>query len=202
MSNFYLDILKDRLYTFKANSVERRSCQTALYEILTVIVHTIAPILVFTAEEIWQNMPRTKDLPESVHLSLWPYDKILSIDKDLEDRWHRISNFRDVVLKALEEKRSSGIIGSSLEAKVAIYAGTDEEYNFLKRYENNLPEILIVSQVEVGRQLPPQEAVTDQRYKDVSIAISKADGVKCVRCWNYSLSVDDNQICKKCQKAL
>jgi isoleucyl-tRNA synthetase len=206
MSNFYLDVLKDRLYTFKKDSLGRRSGQTAIYEVLKSLVTAIAPALVFSAEEIWQHMPRTKDMPKSVHLSPWPEDRDLRIEKELGARWEELRQIRDVVLKVLEAKRVSGIIGSSLEAKVLLYIESDSAYLSLKRYETNLTELFIVSQAELKRDRPPEDAVKDEKVSGVSVIVVKAEGKKCSRCWNYSLSVDDNKdypmACSRCQKVL
>jgi len=204
MSNFYLDILKDKLYTFKADSLERRSSQSAMYEIIKGIDKAIAPIMVFTAEEIWQNMPKTKEMPESVHLSLWTQQKDLKVDKALEARWQALMKIRDCVLKVLEEKRTSGIIGSSLEAKIAIYAQANDPYLLLKEYEDLLPEIFIVSQVTLtSGKSDSKDAFRDEALPDIYVVVDKADGNKCMRCWNYSLSVGSDKehpkVCQRCK---
>ncbi|MFH1867564.1 MAG: isoleucine--tRNA ligase [Candidatus Omnitrophota bacterium] len=206
MSNFYLDILKDRLYTSKSDSLHRRSAQTAMHEVLKTLVAAIAPIMIFTAEEIWQNMPKLKNMPESVHLNLWPNPDSLKIDKDLEVKWQEIGNFRDTVLKLLEENRASGIIGSSLEAKVIIYTEGDEARSSLKGDEKLLQDIFIVSQVEIRSQRPPDKAAKYENMPQISIIIEKAEGEKCGRCWNYSTSVGESgdypDICHRCNLVL
>ena len=207
MSNFYLDVLKDRLYTFKSDSPGRRSCQRAIYEILKVLTAAIAPIMVFTAEEIWQNMPRTKDMPESIHLSLWPDIEKLRIDKGLEARWQKLIKIREMALKVLEAERTSGIINGSLEAKVILYAESDQAYSLLKDYQDQLQSIFIVSQVELKREKAPSEAYGDEKAPEVSVIVKRADGEKCARCWNYSLSVGKDKdypkdLCQRCQKVV
>ncbi|MFC1807831.1 isoleucine--tRNA ligase [Candidatus Omnitrophota bacterium] len=206
MSNFYLDILKDRLYTFKSDSIDRRSCQSAMHEVLKSIVNAIAPILVFTAEEIWQNMPKGKDAPESAHLSLWPQVAELRSDKELEARWQELMNIRDAVLKTLEDKRTSGIIGSSLEAKVLLYAKDNNTFDLLKNYENILCELFITSQAVVSKDGLPEGALKDDKAPGLAIVIERAQGKKCARCWNYSESVGEDtnysDICHRCKKTV
>ena len=186
MSNFYLDILKDRLYTFRAGSKARRSGQTALYKILSVLTRQMAPIIPFTAEEIWGYF--NKD--NSVHLADWPKVEDGLIDAELEARWQRLIQLREEVLKALEEKRIAKLIGSPLEAKVALVTASREEYEFLNKYSAILRYIFIVSQVEVLKG--------DKK----DIRISKADGKKCSRCWNWSVLVGEDKshptLCERC----
>ncbi|NQT89634.1 MAG: isoleucine--tRNA ligase [Candidatus Omnitrophica bacterium] len=201
MSNFYLDVVKDRLYISKSDSLERRSCQTAMHEILKVIINAIAPILVFTAEEMWQNMPRDKQMPESVHLSAWPDAESLKSDKALEAKWQGFIEIRDAVLKVLELKRGSGIIGSSLEAKVIIYTESDEIYASLKDYEQQLSALFIVSQALLLKEKAPADALGSEDLSGVFVKVDKADGEKCPRCWNYSPSVTKD-VCQRCQEAL
>ena len=206
MSNFYLDIIKDVLYTFKKDSAQRRSCQSAMYEILTMIVTIIAPILSFTAEEIFQSMPKEKDSPESVHLLLWPDKANLKTDELLEGKYEKIKKIRDVVLKMLEAKRTSGIIGSSLEAKVTLYIQSDEIYSFVESFNKDLPALFIVSQAEVKKDKALPDALSDEMMPDLFVLVEKADGEKCDRCWNYSITTGKNsdypKACQRCQDAL
>ena len=188
LSNFYLDILKDRLYTFKKEGLPRRSAQTAMHEILTVLVKAVAPLLPFTACEIWQYMPESSKL-DSVHLSDWPQAKNKFIDDELENKWYNLIQFRVKVLKVLEEKRAGGEIGSSLEAELAI--GITRENSFLKDFEKNLSEVFIVSNVYLEEAQEPY------------LRVSKAKGKKCPRCWNYfqdKSAIAD--LCPKCVLAL
>jgi isoleucyl-tRNA synthetase len=186
MSSFYLDILKDRLYTFGQTSKGRRSAQTALYKILDVLVRVLAPLIPFTAEEIWQHFKGKG----SVHLSDWPVLEEEAIDAELENRWEKLRELREEVLKALEEKRIAKIIGSSLEAKITLYIKDDLEYNFLTQYLKELPFIFIVSQVKIER--------ADKR----AVEVTNADGRKCERCWNWDEFVGADkvhpQLCKRC----
>jgi len=207
LSMHYLDMVKGRLYTFAADSIERRAAQTTIYEILNVLVRVIAPILVFTAEETWERMPKQKEENSfsSVHLLDWPKINSVFAQEDLE-RFHEDveTELKSVIVlipdvaKALEEKRSLGIIGSSFDAKINLLTNSEERYKFLTSLKADLCEIFKVSQVDIAldKNLP----------KDISIEVSKAGGTKCVRCWNYSLSVGQDKshplICISCLKAI
>jgi len=189
MSSFYLDILKDRLYTFAKTSKERRSSQTALFKILDTLVRLLAPLIPFTAEEIWKSFKGR----DSVHLSDWPKLDKAAIDPALEDRWLQLRRLREKALKAIEEKRIAKILGSSLEAKIILYVKDDLEYNLLNQYLKNLPSLFIVSQVELKK-------VKEKPANDIEVI--KADGKKCSRCWNWSAFVGTDKIhttlCKRC----
>ena len=191
LSNFYLDILKDRLYTFKKDGLPRRSAQSAMYEILLVLVKVIAPILPFTADEVWQRLLKDGEI-KSVHLSEWPELNYRYIDDELENKWYNLTQFRTRVLKAIEEQRAAGEIGSSLDAELVI--GIAGENNFLKDFEEILPDIFIVS------------AVSLEDAAESYVRVSRAKGKKCPRCWNYSQKINENDrypdVCPKCIKAL
>ena len=206
MSNFYMDMVKDILYTFRSDSARRRSCQSALYEILNIIAKVIAPVMVFTSEEIWQNMPKRKDMPQSVHLSLLPDITGLKRESALESRYEKLRKIRDAVLKVLEAKRVSGIIKSSLEAKVRLYAESEEVHGFLAEHESNLPALFIVSQVELYKRKQSPDAVAVDDLPDILIEVGKAEGEKCDRCWNFSKSTGSSQdypsTCQRCQEVL
>ncbi|SHE37281.1 Isoleucyl-tRNA synthetase [Caldanaerobius fijiensis DSM 17918] len=193
MSNFYLDIIKDRLYTYKPDSTGRRSAQTAIYIILDKLVKMIAPILTFTAEEIWKFMREIgPDKYESVQMCDWPVYEDRYNDEELEKRWNFLISFRDEVTKALEEARVNKVIGHSLNAQVDIYPD-ESEYELLKRYEDQLSTIFIVSKVVLHQ---PMEG-TDRK-----VVVSTAPGEKCERCWMYSETVGQNPehptICARC----
>ncbi len=187
MSSFYLDILKDRLYTFGRASKARRSAQTALYQILDALVRELAPLIPFTAEEIWRHFKGTG----SVHLSDWPEVDEKAVDADLEKNWQKLRQLRESVLKELEEKRIAKVIGSPLDAKIILYIKDDLEYNLLSKYLNDLPSLFIVSQVEL------------KKAEERKIAVDKADGKKCSRCWNWNDSVGSDSahptLCKRCR---
>lgn len=200
MSSFYLDILKDRLYIFGTKSLERRSAQTALFEILNLIVKMMAPLMPFTTEEVWQSL-YNKEGFSSVHLSDWPRLERLRgfYDEALINKWDRLQQLRADVLKELERKREAGLIGSSLEAKVGLYI-TDESLKSICTGTAQLSQIFIVSQVYF-QDIPPKDWVCGERTK-AYIKVQKADGKKCQRCWNYSEYVGSDSIypdlCKRC----
>ncbi len=200
LSAFYLDIVKDRLYTWSSNSRERRSTQTALWHILATLTKIISPILVFTSEEILQALPYKED--ESVQFCSWPDLNREYLDTQLEKRWEGLLMIRQEVYKALEIARNSGIIGDSLEARVEIYP-KDENYDLINSYRDLLSTLLIVSQVEVFRGAAPSQAFTGE---EVAVLVSKAKGTKCERCWNYSETVGEYNshptICSKCVKVI
>lgn len=195
VSSFYLDVLKDRLYTFKKDSFQRRSAQTIIFIILDSLTKMLAPILSFTSEEVWQNYEGLRQ-NESVHLAAWPeYANKCWINESLDKKWNALIEVREKVLKALEEKRAQNIIGSPLEAKVVLSVKDAGLRKMLKENVQLLPTILIVSQADVDDKVPSGS--------EVNVAIHKADGKKCQRCWNYSVTVgqDKNhpEICKKCK---
>ena len=180
LSSLYFDIIKDRLYTTAPKSLERRSAQTALYEIVVRIAKLIAPLLVFTADEIWENIPGTKAEAESVHLTLFPtYNESLH-DEALLARYERLFQIRDVVMKSLEEARSAKLIGAALEAKVTISADA-ETRTFLESFGSDLRFYFIVSGTEL------------KDGTELSVEVAKADGEKCERCWNYTTDVGVNE---------
>lgn len=193
MSNFYLDIIKDRLYTAKPDSVERKSAQTAMYEILNSLVKILAPMTCFTAEEIWKFMPhKAEETAESVMLTNYPEVNPQYENKELEGKWDRIIKLKEVVAKKLEEARAEKIIGHSLNAKVVISA-EGEEYKFLNDNKDLLMTVFIVSGLEI------KEAQSD-------IKVEIAEGEKCERCWMYSSTVGEDKenptICHRCSEAL
>ncbi len=190
LSARYFDIIKDRLYIFAPTSLERRSAQTALYEIADKLARLLAPILSFTADEAFENLPHQK--LASVHLAEFPKLTGANNSQLLSD-WERIFSIRDEVLKALEDARAEKKIGSSLEAKV-ILTVDKETTRFLLPFYEDLRYIFIVSQVEVHEG----DAQT--------VEIQKADGAKCERCWNYSTKVGESEkyptVCERCVDAL
>jgi isoleucyl-tRNA synthetase len=196
LSSFYLDILKDRLYTHGTHSTSRRSAQTALWMILDAFTRLLAPILPFTAEEVFEAMEEgraAKRRAESVHILLFPKYEPMHDRQDLVDEWEKLQAVRESVLKALEDVRQSGKIGNSLEARVRLMAGK-ELAPLLRRHEADLRYIFIVSHVDV------QESPADGGALEVEVMA--AAGQKCERCWNYSLEVgkdaDFSTVCERC----
>lgn len=212
LSSFYLDIIKDRLYTAFADSDERRAAQTVLYQILNDLVKLIAPVLSFTAEEIWQHLREIKKGEESVFLAPWPEVNESYIDRDLEKKWDNILKIRKDVLKALEIKRGEGFIGNSLEAQVNIYTEDKEVYDYLISFEEPLETLFIVSKTDIVRGKEEKglssDAYTGVEFPDIKVLITRAPGKKCERCWCYSETVGEDQkypaicICKKCSKVM
>ena len=184
LSNFYLDILKDRLYVEKADSESRRAAQTVIYNILRSMTLYLAPVLSFTAEEIWGYLPHsTKDDAESVFFNKMPEKSGVSADEAFMEKWEKIDELRDIVNKALEEARGQKLIGKSLEAKVTLNCGRDW-YDFAKSVEGDLVSAFIVSAV----------AVEKSEFDGVDVKVEVAPGEKCERCWIHSDTVG------KCEK--
>jgi isoleucyl-tRNA synthetase len=197
LSAFYFDVLKDRLYTSAPKNLGRRSAQTAIHRIAGALVRLIAPVLVFTAEEVWKYMPRDASDPESVHMTVFPSAEVLedAIDQEGAQKWERLLAVREEVLKSLEPARAEKLISSGLEAGVTLSADSDLS-NLLLEYRETLPRLFIVSQVEV------RNGSTD----GLQVAVARAQGKKCERCWNYSIHVGESAeyptVCERCVAAL
>ena len=201
MSNFYLDVLKDRLYVEKSDSLSRRAAQTTIYLILDSLLRLLCPILAFTTEEIWQCMPhRSRDNKDAVLLNDMPNEHEINVDDEFNKTWDILGLIREDVKKVLEVARKDKIIGSSLEAKVIIYCnGT--KYDLLVPLKESLKEIFIVSAVEIEKS--GEGKFTGEKSTDITITVEKAAGEKCERCWSYSEDVSDNEkICNRCRKIL
>ncbi len=198
MSNFYLDIIKDRLYCEEPKSEIRRSAQTAMYIILSALARLVAPIIPFTADEIWHYIPHCKeDNGESVFLNDMPKPVDIKISEEFEKKWEFIYKLRDDVKKALEIKRADKVIGSSLEADVTLTAD-GELYDEVKAVEAELPAVFIVSKVSVIKG----DGENKGEVTGVSIDIKHAEGGKCERCWTYSDYVgscaEHPTLCERC----
>ena len=203
MSNYYLDVIKDRLYCDKAGSLSRRSAQTAIYKILSAIARLVAPILSFTADEIWGFMPHTEgDVPDSIFLNDMPVKSGLKADSAFTEKWALISAVREDAKKALELKRADKVIGASLEASVTIYS--DTMLDAVKALTDELKTALIVSEVKAETGADKGEFKGD--LEGVSFTVSKAQGEKCERCWSYDHSVgqdpDHPTLCARCCKSI
>jgi isoleucyl-tRNA synthetase len=197
MSSFYLDILKDRLYTFRSDSPERRAAQWVLGEVLSAITRLMAPVMSFTAEEIWGHM---KDRPKkSVFLSRLPEADGRFHDEGLERRWARLIAVRDEALKALEIRRQERFIGNSLEARLLLYP-SEEDMELLSGYRDFLPTLFIVSQAELRGE--GEGSYRSEFVEGLSIDVERAEGLKCQRCWNWSTAVGTISnapgICERC----
>ena len=192
LSNFYLDILKDRLYVEKADSESRRAAQTVIYNILRSMTLYLAPVISFTAEEIWGYMPRgEKDDSESVFFNKMPEKSGVFADEAFMEKWEKIDELRDIVNKALEEARGQKLIGKSLEAKVTLNCGRDW-YDFAKSVESDLVSAFIVSAVDVEKS----------EFDGVDVKVEVAPGEKCERCWTHSDTVgkcaEHPTLCARC----
>jgi isoleucyl-tRNA synthetase len=196
LSAVYFDVLKDRLYTAAAKSKARRCAQTALYRLLNALVRLVAPIMSFTAEEVWSHM----NGPESVHMAYFPEPLELTAGIGEQSRkraanWDRLMEVRDSVLKSLESARNSKLIGAPLEARVRLSAGPGL-YPLLEEYVRELPSLLIVSQVDLQRV----------ETEELGVEIARANGEKCERCWKYLESVGSDPefptVCAPCAAAV
>lgn len=202
MSNFYFDVLKDRLYTSAPNSATRRAAQTVLYKVLDALTLVLTPILAFTCDEIWKAMPHAAGRdPRSPLFNDIPQPEYIAADADFMAKWDRIHRIREDVQKALELARKDKTIGKSLEAKVTLYAA-GELHDFLQSVESQLPEIFITSAVA----LSDGEGDFTGEVEGLSVSVSKADGEKCERCWKYDETVGQNAehptLCAHCAAAL
>ena len=199
MSNFYLDIIKDRLYTYKVESKERRAAQYTMYKILSALVRILAPMTCFTAEEIWKYMPHSKnENTESVMLDFYPVVNEKWENKELAEKWEKIIAYKELVAKKLEEARAEKIIGHSLNSKVTLYAKT-AEYEFLKANQELLMTVFIISDLQI-------EQDNRSEGEKVGVKVEMAEGEKCERCWMYSTTVGQDKenptICKRCSENL
>jgi isoleucyl-tRNA synthetase len=198
LSALYIDVLKDRLYTAAPRSKARRSGQTALYRVHYALTRLSAPILAFTMEEVWGYTAKPAGAPGSVHMALLPEPEELTSGFSNAQRanlvhWDKLMALREPVLKALEEARQAKLIGKSLEAAVRITVPADD-FGVLQAHAAALPELFIVSQVEL------------QRGETVQVAVELALGEKCERCWKYSKAVGEDErfptVCDTCSAAL
>jgi len=218
MSAFYLDILKDRLYTFRSDSPERRAGQWVMHQIVSVMTRLMAPVLSFTAEEIWGFMPGKKE--ESVFLSPFPVADERFFDRALEGRWAVLIALRDEVNKAIEIKRQERFLGNSLEANVILYVAEGGRLQgLLKDYSDFLTTLFIVSHSEIRTGTAPEgtykgevslegdeKGIVQVQPEAVSVLVERAPGKKCERCWNWSGAVgafgDAPELCHRCYNTL
>ncbi|MFC2158726.1 isoleucine--tRNA ligase [Acidobacteriota bacterium] len=195
LSSYYLDVLKDRLYCSSKNEAIRRSAQTALFHLLEGTLILMAPVLPFTTEEAWEAMPDYKGKEESIHLKLFPLFDGEWLDETTFSEWEKLEGVRDKVLKELELAREEKRIGNSLEARVILDA-SDDEKEFLLRFEPELASLFIVSSVEIRAK----------SGGELSVVVETAPGGKCERCWNISTYVGSNpeyaEFCDRCEQVL
>ena len=206
LSAFYADIVKDRLYTYAPNSIGRRSAQTAFWRICEALARLLAPIMSFTCDEVWQHLSAIEARSESVHLATFPTaadifgsTSAAAADATQEQEWTALRNIRDQVLKALEEARNQKQIGKSLEAQLRVTA-SDPAFALLERHKDDLRYLFIVSQVRLER------SASGNGTGGLTVEVSKADGEKCERCWNYSTHVGEDReyptVCERCSAVL
>ncbi len=201
MGGFYLDVIKDRQYTTQADGLPRRSCQTALYHIAEAMSRWLAPILSFTADEIWQHVPGKRS--ESVFLETW-YEGLFVLDpQDRLDRgfWERVLAVRVAIAPHLEAGRKAGVIGSSLDAEVDLYC-EEKRFDILARLEDELRFVLITSYARVHplSQRPADAAATE--LEGLAVRVTPSEHAKCVRCWHHREDVgadpDHPELCGRC----
>jgi len=208
LSSFYLDILKDRLYTFPAQHPARRSAQTVLHRLVRDLVRLIAPVTCFTAEEVWQELEalagRERWADSSVHAQRFPEALEVPQDEALLRRWERLTQIRDEVNKALEQARQAGRIGTSLEARVVIETSSADLAQFLQSFGDDLRFLLITSEVAF-EPLGPQ-AFRSTEVPGLGVEVQVAAGRKCERCWHYTSDVGHDsawpEICARCSDAV
>lgn len=195
LSSFYLDVIKDRLYVELPNSHKRRSAQTTLYLLLKDILRVLAPIMVHTSEEAWQYLPGDKEI--SVHLEDWPSKISVRLSDEEIKMWEYFFKVREEVNKRLDESRQNKIIGNSLEAKLSLVIPR-EVYNFLTRFNGDLKELLLVSEIEL--------LSSNDGEGSVEVNIIPLEYNKCQRCWVYSPTVGKNErypdLCERCVEVM
>jgi isoleucyl-tRNA synthetase len=206
LSAFYVDVIKDRLYTFAPDSLGRRAAQTALWRIGEALARLLAPIMSFTCDEAWQHLPKIDSRAASVHMAKFPTaEDILGSasvpkeDPQQKSDWTTLLSIRDQVLKPLEEARAQNQIGKSLEARVQLTA-SDPLYSVLERHKEDLRYLFIVSQATLER------GVSGNGTGSLQVEVSRAAGEKCERCWNYSTRVGEDPtyptVCERCAPVL
>jgi len=202
ISSFYLDALKDVLYIYAPGSLERRSAQTAMFEVLDKLARLMAPVIAFTSDEVWGHMD-FPGRPESVHMSDWPCARDLSLwrDEGLESKWRKILGMRDKVMKLIENKREKGAIGSSLEVMLTLHADDDNMKRFLNENVSLFPQVFRVSQVYLLDT--PDADMENTEDALLKIGVKKAEGAKCPRCWNFSEITGEDErfpeLCERCR---
>ncbi len=206
LSAIYFDVLKDRLYTSAPKSLARRSAQTALWRLGEALVRLLAPVMSFTAEEIWGFLPVVNGRPESVHVTLFPRPEELTgkipdgFDASaVESDWDTLLVVRNEALKALETARAEKKIGGGLEAQLHV-AAPEQLFPVLERYRDQLRYLFIVSDVVL------EKSAASNGDKGLTIAVNRAPGEKCERCWNYSIHVGEDKtyptVCERCSAVL
>lgn len=205
LSAFYLDIVKDRLYTAGKKSLSRRACQSVMHEILQTLVRILVPVMPHQAEDIWQNTPECqKDGMISILLSDWPKAKTEWENEELDSEFSKLLKVREIVTKAIEPLRNSEnkVVGSSLEADVLIECGANAAIDeaMLKKYEKDLKDLFIVSHAYVSAHAG-FNSINEYEEDGIKVSVQKAEGEKCQRCWKYR-NLDKDGVCDDCKKAI
>jgi isoleucyl-tRNA synthetase len=208
LSSFYLDILKDRLYTFPPRHPARRSAQTALYRLATELARLIAPVLCFTAEDVWQELQAIAGgerwSTSSVHAEQFPAALEVPEDTALLERWERLIGLREEVNKALELARSDGKIGGGLEADVVLQPPDDDTRDFLESFGDAKHFLFITSRFAVGEA--GADAFRSNEIEGLAVEVRKAAGSKCERCWHFTDDVGNDadwpEICGRCSASV
>ena len=198
LSSFYLDIVKDRLYTAGKKSLSRRACQTVLFENLMALVRILAPVMPHQAEDIWQNIPEVqRGGLISILLSDWPVVNEKWNAPELEEEFGKILKSREVVSRAIEPLRADKKVGSSLEVAVWIKA---DDASILEANKTDLADIYIVSQAALTDSAP-SDVLNEYSEDGYTVWVTKAQGEKCVRCWKYR-SLNEDGVCEDCLEAI
>ena len=206
MSNFYLDVIKDRLYCDGAESVSRRSAQTTIYMILDAMMRLLAPLLSFTSNEVWQDMPHGKGA-DARHVMLNDMPKAdgkYRLSAEAELRWSNLLRIRDDVNKALELARAEKAVGKPLDAKVTLYVGEDAKAAWASVEGADLAELCIVSELEVSAE--PVEGWAGESVQGLTVKVEPSALPKCPRCWTHSAGIGTDgkhpELCPRCAKAV
>ena len=201
LSSFYLDIVKDRLYTKGKKSLSRRACQTVMYEILHTLISILVPVMPHQAEDIWQNMQPCQKPCESALLIDWAKAKNEWINEKLDEEFSQLLKTREIVSKAIEPLRSSEpkVVGSSLEVDIVITSDNKEKTELLEKYSNLLDDLYIVSHVYTSNT--NEDVLSEYSQDGYKIKVLKAKGEKCARCWKYR-ALNNDGICKDCRQAI
>lgn len=205
MSALYLDVLKDRLYTSPKKSHARRSAQTAMFDIIDAMVRLMAPIMAFTAEEIWDNIPGKSGREGSVHLASFPEVNRDHMNDELAEQWETIRAVRGEVTRGLEEARNQKVIGHSLDAAIKLSLPS-ALFETLSHYKEELRAIFIVSRVTLLCDEPLNDAYQSDKIPNLKVKVAPASGKKCERCWVHDSTVGEDavheNVCARCAEVL
>ncbi len=201
LSGFYLDVIKDRLYTSLPAGPERRAAQTVIYHMLSAMLRLAAPIMSFTAEEAWERLPGAKAEHDSVHMASLPEVDQAVMDEELAARWKRLLALRGEVNKALDIARKEKLVGNSLQAELSISAGP-EDLAFLQENQAAFAEITMVSALELSDSAPDEPTLVSEEAPGLVVKVSPTDAAKCPRCWNHTTTVGGDaehpDLCARC----